>query len=278
MQIAQVFASLLYHVAYKLHHKIFLKPGRPLVHAKLYIVGSFLAGGAGKTPFSIFLAQKIQSTKGASTRIAILCHSKAQDEALMLRQKIPSVKTIPTSNRYKTAHAIDKDFDYIICDDGFEDSRFTNAHVIRLDWGQIPQRIQELIPTGKCRSLAKDHPEQAKILQCAGQNPDIEFTINNIVNFAGEKISCPSPSVICGIGNPERFVKNLRSYGIQPGAVFIRPDHDRYFEQKISKFLDSPVIITEKDWHRLSNAQKSNPNIFVAYQQTRLNKEISLFD
>ena len=153
-------AAACYRVAYKLHHCLCLRPGKPLAHAQLIVVGSFMAGGAGKTPFTAWLAQFILE----NARIAILCHSKAQDEAEMLRQQfagLPQVHIIATSNRYTTAHEIDRDYDYIICDDGFEDTRLVNAFTIRLDWDEPPAHIADLLPAGKNRSLLQDHDEPA---------------------------------------------------------------------------------------------------------------------
>mgnify|MGYP003484664899 CR=1 FL=1 len=131
----------IYYIAYKVHHRFCLRQGSPLGHARLIVVGSFLAGGAGKTPFVAWLAQFISKNdaagkKGAAPRIAILCHDRAQDEAAMLRQKfagMPQVHVIATPNRYRSAHALDSDYDFIICDDGFEDSRLAGAITIRLD-------------------------------------------------------------------------------------------------------------------------------------------------
>ena len=116
----------IYYIAYKVHHRFCLRQGSPLGHARLIVVGSFLAGGAGKTPFVAWLAQFISAgndgsssaagKEGAAPRIAILCHDRAQDEAAMLRQKfasMPQVHVIATPNRYRSAHEIDRDYDFI---------------------------------------------------------------------------------------------------------------------------------------------------------------------
>ena len=165
-------AARCYHVAYKLHHRLCLRPGKPLAHAQLVVIGSYLAGGAGKTPFVAWLTQFIlaqhspaqsvpelsghensagrggaEASQTRGPRIAILCHSKAKDEAQMLRQKFagtPQVCVYTTGNRYKTAHELDSEFDYIICDDGFEDSRLAGAATIRLDWGEPPAGLSDL--------------------------------------------------------------------------------------------------------------------------------------
>lgn len=264
----------IYYIAYKVHHQFCLRQGSPLGHARLIVVGSFLAGGAGKTPFVAWLAQFISAGKegdagknGAAPRIAILCHERAQDEAAMLRQKfagMPQVRVIATSNRYKTAHEIDRDYDFIICDDGFEDSRLAGAITIRLDRADTPQKIADLVPSGKHRSLPRDHEEPAVTL---GQG-DIRFRIGRIANAGNEP--CPAgPIAICGIGAPERFRKDLDAFGIKPADFIARPDHDRRFEQTIMKFLaqGASLVITEKDFARLPEKWRLHPNVFVAYQE-----------
>ena len=113
-----------YHAAYRLHHRLCLKPGQPLQNSSLYVIGSFRIGGAGKSPFTAWFVRFLRE-QGAG-RIAVLCHAKARDEAQMLRQRLaqlPQVQVFSTGNRYRTAHELDGEFDAIVCDDGFEDSR-----------------------------------------------------------------------------------------------------------------------------------------------------------
>ena len=262
----------IYYIAYKLHHQFCLRQGSPLGHARLIVVGSFVAGGAGKTPFVAWLAQFISGNgdagkNGAAPRIAILCHERAQDEAAMLRQKfagMPQVRVIATPNRYKTAQEIDRDYDFIICDDGFEDTRLAGAITIRLDCAGTPQKIADLVPAGKHRSLPRDHEEPAVTL---GHN-DIRFRIGRIANAGNEP--CPAgPIAICGIGDPERFRQDLASFGIEPAGFIARPDHDRRFEQIIMKFIarGAQLVITEKDYARLPEKWRLHPNVFVAYQE-----------
>lgn len=289
-----------YRVAYKLHHKLCLRPGKPLAHAQLVIVGSYLAGGAGKTPFTAWLAQFIlESSHNAAPRIAILCHSKAKDEAAMLKQQLSGVSqvtVIATPNRYKTAHEIDRDYDYVVCDDGFEDSRLVNTKVIRLDWGEPPTHIADLLPVGKCRSLQQDHDSPALVLRCGtvladnGTVPtretqetreaipaDITFTIASIKNAAGaifDPQKYPQAVAACGIGNPERFRNNLATFGFTPASFIARPDHDKHFEQIINRLItrEKTVVITAKDANRLPCKVIHNPCVFIAYQQVNVSK------
>ena len=269
-----------------------MRPGKPLAHAQLIVIGSYLAGGAGKTPFTAWLAQFIlenargtagkecAAEKCATPRIAILCHRKAKDEVAMLRQQLagsPHIQVYATGNRYRTAHELDKDFDYIICDDGFEDTRLVNAKVIRLDWGEPPTHISDLLPAGKCRSLWQDHDAPALVLQC-GEPADISFTIACIKNTAGTMFDPQKHQGViaaCGIGNPERFQKDLAAFGISPANFVARPDHDKHFEQIINRLItrDETVIITAKDANRLPCKLINNPRVYIAYQQVNISEQ-----
>lgn len=272
--LAKICLAGIYRIAYKFHHLICLKPGKPLEHARLVVVGSHLAGGAGKTPFCAWLAENLHSGALAPActepsrpgpRIAILCHSAAADEAKMLREKLPFATVVTTSNRYRTAHELDRDFNFIICDDGFEDTRLTGATVIRLDRGDLPRHIRDLVPAGKYRSLAQDHAKPALALGPA----HIQHRISGIVNAAGSP--CPAlPIAVCGIGDPERFRKDLADYGTAPSKLIATPDHCKNFEKHLQQAIREGhhAVITEKDSTRLRNEIRQNPAVFVARQQT----------
>ena len=272
--LAKICLAGIYRIAYKFHHLICLKPGKPLEHARLVVVGSHLAGGAGKTPFCAWFAENLHSGALAPActepsrpgpRIAILCHSAAADEAKMLREKLPFATVVTTSNRYRTAHELDRDFDFIICDDGFEDTRLTGATVIRLDRDILPRHIRDLVPAGKYRSLAQDHAKPALALGPA----DVQHRISGIVNAAGSP--CPAlPIAVCGIGDPERFRKDLADYGTAPSKLIATPDHCKNFEKHLLQAIREGhhAVITEKDSTRLRDEIRQNPAVFVARQQT----------
>ena len=280
----------IYYIAYKLHHRFCLRPGRPLGHAQLIVVGSFRIGGAGKTPFAAWITELVCTQTGPTgtqaPRVAILCHKKAADEAEMLRLRfagMPQVQVFTTGNRYHTAHEIDGDFDYIVCDDGFEDSRLAGAKTIRLDWGTSPEGIASLFPAGQSRSLPADHAEPSLVLNCAsatgesysGTIPDIVFEIGSIANCnnAAPQES-PTPLILCGIADRGRFAGDIEAFGIRAQCGPARPDHDPRFRQTLSALLEKgeQVIITEKDFARLGPECRQHPGLFVARQKITLSK------
>ena len=178
----RLFLALCYRAVYLLHHALCLRPGAPLQNSKLIVIGSFRTGGAGKTPFCIWVCNHLAS-QGKS--VALLAHEYAFDEIAMLRQKFSGnarVQVFATRNRYRLAHKLDKSrkFDCIVCDDGFEDSRLVGATTLLLQWEPLPTKISELWPCGKMRSLAKDHDIKStkfRTLPREGTHPDLRFVI-----------------------------------------------------------------------------------------------------
>jgi len=271
-------AAAIYRIAYKLHHKLFLRP-QPPIKTPVIIVGSYLAGGAGKTPFTIWLAKRLQAQ---GKKVAVLCHSAAWDEFILLQNSLShSAKVIATSNRYSTAKEIQDKFDIILCDDGFEDSRFTGAHRICLDWEEPPTSWTKLWPAGPFRSLKQDHDESEIIhLDCVGNNghcvnsPAINFSIESITNFAAGKPL--TATAICGLGNPKRFVEDIRAFGINVEKAIVRRDHDKRFHQIVQAELaqDKDIVISQKDACRLQQSLLAHPKLHTAIQKITVSDNI----
>ena len=270
-----IIAAAFYRIAYKLHHKLFLQP-QPALRTPVIIVGSYLAGGAGKTPFTIWLAKRILEQ---GKKVAALCHSKAWDEFILLQQELQplGVTVIATKNRYATAKSIADKFDTILCDDGFEDTRFTGARYICLDWQEPPRSIADLVSAGKCRSLEQDHRNSQIIhIDCYGKDgalPDIHFSIESLTNYTPENFL--AATAVCGLGSPERFIEDLRTFGINIEKTIIRPDHDKHFLQAVQRELsqDKHVVVSQKDACRLPQSLLTNPMLHTTVQKITVSEK-----
>ena len=294
MFIPRLFIALCYRAVYKLHHALCLRPGAPLEHSKLIVVGSFRTGGAGKTPFCIWLCKHLAAQ---GNTVALLAHEYAFDEIKMLRQKFAgneSVQVFATRNRYRLAHELDRSqkFDCIVCDDGFEDSRLVGATTILLQWEDLPTKIPELWPCGGMRSLAKDHhldhgkrSPMVRILRCEGGNPAVRFVIDKVLHFySGKEFvkNSAKVNIVCGLGNPERFCSDLQDFGIEIGHKFFFKDHSKAFTAQFEKIIQNrpqeTFVISEKDAARLPAEfiQKNEKSqIFVASQTTEISTEVA---
>jgi tetraacyldisaccharide 4'-kinase len=262
--------SLLYRALYQWHHGWVLRPGEPLQKSKLVVVGAFLAGGAGKTPLCEFLANE-WTRKGKT--VAILTHKIAWDETQWLAQQLPNVSIFPSTNRYRLAHELDGKFDILLCDDGFEDSRLVGAYKIALRWGERAESIQDLIPSGKCRSLEKDHQNISLTLLCgnAFEFPDVDFLITKIENE--ERMAPPQKAIaMCGLGSPNRFFEDLKKKGIILSQKIALKDHSSLFAKRVARELTrgEPIIMSAKDAVRLPMILQKNPLVFVAQQKVMM--------
>ena len=283
-------AACCYRAVYLLHHALCLRPGVPLENSKLIVVGSFRTGGAGKTPFCIWLAEQFVKNQ---KRVAILCHRYAFDEAAMLQRHFagnPQVKVFATDNRYRLSHKLDQShrFDIILCDDGFEDSRLVGEVALTLSWENPPTKITDLWPLKNARSLARDHRGKLGLeLKCYGNDPDIRFVVDKILSLDNE--ACPPAKigrahVLCGLGDPERFCDDIRAYGIDIGQKFFLKDHDKNFVQKMEQALKRHpgefFVISQKDAARLPQNWAKNSDfrsqVLVAHQKIVVYKKQSL--
>jgi len=268
--------ALLYRFFYKMNRFLFLRPQKPLDQSKMIIVGSYLIGGAGKTPFVLYLAKRFLKE---NLTVAILCHTKAKDEFLWLQQEAPEAKVFITNNRFRLTKELDGKYDILIADDGFEDFRLSASEKIALEWGECACKIADLYPSGFCRSLKKDHPDVTQTFLCgkAFKNPDLIFSISEIKNYLGEPLN-KSATAMCGIGNPHRFFDDLQNFGAAIEKEIIRPDHDRHFEHSLKKELlhKKPIVITEKDSSRLTPETLIHPLVFVTKQKITVLKEFHL--
>jgi len=259
-----LFAAALWRLGYFIDSKTRLAPKKNTNFiTPLLGIGSLLAGGAGKTPYTAFLAQRLK-LRGLS--VAILCKNTG-DENLWFAKKGFEVFT---GNRFELCKKLDGKFNVLISDDGLEDSRLSHAFWVCLTWGERAESLRDIIPHGNCRSLWKDHPEIACIKKCAmewestAKAADIIFSMGLPANANGEILPKNSEiAAIAGIARSQRFFFGLqRNYHI--AKKIDCPDH--FNVQKKVEYalkLDLPVVITEKNAVRLPERLIENKMLFV---------------
>ena len=251
--------AFLWRIGYLIDSKTRLAPKKN-AHFKtpLIGVGSLLVGGAGKTPYTAFLAEKYRE-QGLS--VAILCKNTG-DENLWYKKKGFEVFT---GNRFKLCNELDGKYDILISDDGLEDRRLSHAHWICLSWGEKANSLKDIIPCGNCRSLRRDHPEIAEVKKCAmdweksAKDADIIFSM--VVPNLPENSEIIA---ISGIARPHRFFDGLqRKYRIK--KKIICKDHFN-IQHKIEQALKLglPIVITEKNAAPLPNSILKNNLVFIS--------------
>ncbi len=282
-RIFRLAVALVYRGVFLALRKTFYRAGKPL-RSRVVIVGSFLAGGAGKTPL---VRELVRRMNAENLRVAILCHAVAWDEFRMLRVEF-GTSVFKTRNRYGTARKIDGKFDVIVCDGGLEDTRFVNADAFILRWDESAKNFTDLIPAGNCVSLEKDHSGTREIRcsriaesqgekECPATGWKVSFGIASIQNGEGMPLPRGSKCVlVTAIGDPERFAKDVEAAGIfLTRKIFLR-DHSKRFARILQSELKSeiPIVMTEKDFVRLSEKARKNPLLYLAKERVSLGESV----
>lgn len=237
------------------------------------VVGNITAGGTGKTPFVIWLAQFLQKhhfrpgiiMRGIGGRAhyqpilatAFDDYKKIGDEALLFLKHL----TIPVAiciNRVLAAQLLltKKDCNVIISDDGLQHySLGRQVEIVMID-GNRRFGNKKWLPVGPLRESMSRLKKVDFIVVKEGNKEDeftLHFTYNELcaVNNAQRKMCLnefrnKKVHVLAGIGAPDNFFNLLKEHSINI-IPHVFPDHYHY--QKKDIFFDDgfAVIMTEKD-------------------------------
>lgn len=252
-------------------------PGVPVV-----VVGNITAGGAGKTPLTIALVERLRSegwTPGVASRgygrdeantpvwvEAGTAPSVGGDEPVLIARRT-GVKLRADRDRAAAARALaESGCDIVICDDGLQHYALARDIEIEVVDGRRRYGNGQLLPAGPLREA----PERGarcdfRVVNLPassaagagsrgsgfGEWPMHLFADRALPVFGGR----PRPLVsfaghrvhaVAGIGDPERFFAMLRGLGIAvvPHAF---ADHHRYSAADFEFGSSLPVLMTEKD-------------------------------
>ncbi|MEM8615619.1 MAG: tetraacyldisaccharide 4'-kinase [Pseudomonadota bacterium] len=247
-------------------------------------VGNLTAGGVGKSPLVADLRARLTEAYGLRVaslsrgyggtikwpcRVDIQSHTAKDvgDEPLMLACSGESWIGV---DRAEAGLAMAKDgVEVIIMDDGFQNpglhkdlsiivvdsvARFGNGHVI---------------PKGPLREPVAEGLKRADgvMIMGDGEGPKLPSSFNGPVlraRIAPTATPAPHPYVaFAGIGRPEKFFDGLQAAGADVRDSVPFPDHHVYtaadlrFLHRLAEERGARLITTEKDYVRLSEAQRA---------------------
>jgi tetraacyldisaccharide 4'-kinase len=260
-------------VAFKARHARPADAGIPVI-----CVGNLTAGGSGKTPVAIAVADMLRAkghrpyflTRGYGGRergpaLASRGHSAAMmgDEALLLARTAP---TIVARNRAAGAQlAREKGATVIVMDDGHQN------FALRKDFSLVVVDAETgfgngfQIPAGPLREPVAQGLARADAVVLLGDGtPDLREFPGPVLRAHLKPDGAPFVDkpvfAFAGIGRPEKFITSLEESGAQVSGRCFFADHHPYAEEEILQLRavagDAILVTTEKDFVRLTTAQR----------------------
>jgi tetraacyldisaccharide 4'-kinase len=231
-------------------------------------VGNITTGGSGKTPITLFLAEKLQD-KGYRIAIILRGYKSKQegknifvtsenigfvgDEAPIYRRRFPDVPVAIGKNRVKSIKMIESMYpktDYIILDDAFQHYRVLQDIKICVFNAQNPLGNGFMLPAGVLREPLSS-VRNADFIVLNGDTemlssgfrervesfgkPILEgsYKVAGLRDATGEIVDIDSLRgkkiiLLSGIGSPKSFEKTIKKAGISFSAHLALPDHFVY--------------------------------------------------
>jgi tetraacyldisaccharide 4'-kinase len=235
-------------------------------------VGNLSAGGSGKTPFVMLLAEllKMRGIRfdilsrgyGRKSRGVLLVDptglpQEFGDEPLLMARKL-QIPVVVGEDRYEAGKFAESKFgpQLHLLDDGFQHRALARDFDLVL---VTPQDANDrLLPAGRLREpLRALHRADAVVLAsgAAAESFPLERKLIWRVRRGIVPIHVPPrPVVFCGIARPQNFVLQLRAANIEPAAEAFYRDHHAYIEKDIYELLAlkqksdaGGFVTTEKD-------------------------------
>lgn len=241
------------------------------------IVGNISVGGTGKTPFVIWLVQRLREwgfKPGVVSRgyggqapaypFEVTPETDARlcgDEPLLLARRL-NVPMVVAPDRLAAAQALilKHPVDVIVSDDGLQHYALPRDLEICVVDGVRGFGNGALLPAGPLREPPSRLREVGLVVVNGGgwrgeamQHADMQLRMGQAISlsdsqqhkaltaFKGQRVHA-----VAGIGNPQRFFGQLEAMGIEVLAHPF-PDHHRYQASDLAFDDERPVLMTEKD-------------------------------
>jgi tetraacyldisaccharide 4'-kinase len=242
-------------------------------------VGNLTAGGSGKTPVAIAVAQALIARGarpffltrgyGGNVRRAVLATQSDSarlvgDEALLLADTAPVIVAADRAEGAALAEA--RSAGIIVMDDGHQNFGLRKTLSLIVVDGQTGFGNGRMIPAGPLREPVAQGLARADAVIVMGEGtPDLEGFDRPVLRARlradGETLRGRKIFAFAGIGRPEKFMNSLRQAGaIITGAKFF-PDHHPYRAREIAALRTAAgnalLVTTEKDLVRLAPEQRT---------------------
>jgi len=246
------------------------------------VVGNLTAGGTGKTPLVIWIAERLKKSgwtpgivsRGYGARIDVPRAATIADDAsevgdepilLSRRSGCPvwvGADRVAVIAALRSAHP---EVDVVVLDDGLQHYRLRrDLEIAVVDVRAFGNGF--LLPAGPLREPEWRLRSVDAVVSHGAALPGYAMRLKGeelhrmtnaaerrpVSAFAGEKVHA-----IAGIGDPNRFFLHLAKHGVKlvPHPF---PDHHRFAAQELEFGDDAAVLMTEKDAVKLRSVAKPN--------------------
>jgi tetraacyldisaccharide 4'-kinase len=266
------------------------RPYRPPV--PVLCVGNLVAGGAGKTPVAMALAEMLiadgstphfltRGHGGSLTGPVAVDPSRHDagavgDEAPLLAEIAPC--WVARDRAQGARAAVDSGADVIIMDDGFQNPGLAKDLSLIVIDGEIGFGNQRVIPAGPLRETLRAGMARADAAILIGSDTTgAEVALGgNLPVLRARFIPVPGTRPLhgcpvvafAGIGRPEKFFTSLRETGCALKAVHGFPDHHVFAAHEIGAILEQAAALgatamtTAKDAARLPAEARALVEVF----------------
>ncbi|MFT4045389.1 MAG: tetraacyldisaccharide 4'-kinase [Solimonas sp.] len=251
-----------------------LRASAQRVGVPVVVVGNISVGGTGKTPFAIWLVERLREwgwrpgvvSRGYGGRAPHYPYdvdprdtsARCGDEPLLIGQRSGAPVVVAPDRVAAARHLIDRyGVDIVVSDDGLQHHRLARDLEICLVDGRRGLGNGALLPAGPLRERASrlasvdlvivngDGWTRAGALRMqlqTGAPRRLTDGARRVLSaFCGQRAHA-----VAGIGDPSRFFASLRCAGLEviPHAF---ADHHTYRRADLDFGDDAPVLMTEKD-------------------------------
>lgn len=275
-------AAVLYDMAGRISRAT---ASRQSVAAKIICIGNLVAGGAGKTPVALAVAELLGSettaflTRGYGGREAGPLRVRPEthtardvgDEALLLARVAP---TWVSRDRPAGAGAAMQDgARTVIMDDGFQNPSLTKDLAVLVVDGSTGFGNGRIIPAGPLRESVTRGLARADAVVLVGNDTAgaLETIADRVPVFPARLVPTADAQALAGrrvvafagIGRPQKFFDTLEELGCELLARHAFADHSPYRPEQIMAIceeaaaLEAIPVTTEKDLVRLPSEARA---------------------
>ncbi|MCD6347117.1 MAG: tetraacyldisaccharide 4'-kinase [Bacteroidales bacterium] len=275
------------------------------------VVGNLSAGGTGKTPQIIYLAEKLKDkyslailSRGYKRKSSGFRWVKADDDPLLsgdepleIKNHLPDIAIATDGNRRRGLSRMLKELkpspDLILLDDGFQHRWVKPTFSLVLTRAEKLYTRDSLLPSGRLReSIREIKRAEAVCITGCNQNTKFKEYENEIIESGAKNVYFSeityqtlalSPEshllLVTSIAHPGALLKHLQKNFSKVTHLSFH-DHHRYTNDDIRKILstfdciksaDKSIVTTRKDWVKLKQFTKLEP-----YQLSCIDINISI--